>query len=297
MIKRYVTAFLVLVTFIALCIFGAFHFFGPSLILEPPRTTVSQVFHSPGKAVFEDIHIRSKDDLLLDGYWMHTTNPTAVVILVHGIGSHKEQFLNFSRELAEQGIESVAFDIRAHGRSQGDYVTYGYHEKYDISSIIDYIKSRSPLTKVGVFGNSLGGAVSLQAMAIDKRIKFGIIESTFADLEQIVFDYQRNMTDGYGLQSLTNYALHRAGKIADFNPREVKPMESAKSIDQPVLLIHGSDDKRISLDNAHMIFNSLATKDKELYVVDGGSHTNLGRAGGLSYHNKIDAFLKRQIME
>jgi len=80
------------------------------------------------------------------------------------------------------------------------YSTYGYHEKNDISLIIDEIKKKQPNTKLGIWGNSLGGAIALQAIEKDKRLEFRIIESTFTDLNQIVYDYQKRFSYGVGLE-------------------------------------------------------------------------------------------------
>jgi cephalosporin-C deacetylase-like acetyl esterase len=41
----------------------------------------------------------------------------------------------------------------------------------------------------GVWGQSLGGAIGLQAIGFDKRIKFGIIESAFSSFKITVDDY------------------------------------------------------------------------------------------------------------
>lgn len=88
-------------------------------------------------------------------------------------------------------IDTFIFDSRAHGESQGKYCTYGFYEKKDISAIVDFIGPKYRNVNIGIWGNSLGAAVAIQAMEYDSRILFGIIESTFTDLSQIVFDYKK----------------------------------------------------------------------------------------------------------
>ena len=52
----------------------------------------------------------------------------------------------------EQGYSSIAIDLRAHGRSEGEYCTYGYYEKEDIAQIIsDYLRY-NPDAKIGIWG-------------------------------------------------------------------------------------------------------------------------------------------------
>ncbi|MFK7748940.1 MAG: alpha/beta hydrolase, partial [Kordia sp.] len=171
----------------------------------------------------ETLTITTKDSIALKGYYIQpkTQQPEGIMILIHGIGGCKEHFLNLAGNLATNGIASVIFDGRAHGESGGKYCSYGFHEKKDIAAIVDEIKKRNPALKIGIWGNSLGGAIAIQALEYDKRIEFGIIESTFADLDQIVYDYKKKMLGGFGLRFVSDAALREAGNIANFNPDAV----------------------------------------------------------------------------
>ena len=52
----------------------------------------------------------------------------------------KNNFLGLGKELSKKGIESIVFDGRAHGKSGGEFCTYGFKEKKDIAQIVDKIK-------------------------------------------------------------------------------------------------------------------------------------------------------------
>jgi len=41
--------------------------------------------------------------------------------------------------------ETILVDSRAHGQSEGEYCTYGFYERDDISKIIDFIQTKQPL--------------------------------------------------------------------------------------------------------------------------------------------------------
>ena len=84
------------------------------------------------------------------------------MILVHGIGGCKESFLSLANRLANQGIASVLFDNRAHGQSGGQYSTYGFYEKKDISRIIDILKSKIKFPLVS--GESLWEVLLLSSL-------------------------------------------------------------------------------------------------------------------------------------
>jgi len=224
----------------------------------------------------ENLSVKTKDEITLNGYWIESNQDTTrgLMILVHGIGGCKEHFLGLSQSLADRGIASVLFDGRAHGKSEGEYCTYGFQEKQDISQIIDFIKSKTPELKIGIWGNSLGGAIS-----------------TFTKLDQIVFDYFNKGVKGFGIKYLSDYALGRAGTIADFDAKEIQPIVSVQNIAQPVLIAHGDSDANISVTYGQELFAALKSIDKEFIEVEDGGHFDLFQKGGSAYKDKLMHFI------
>ena len=295
--KRFCTITLVI---IALAVIGV-HFIAPYSIIRPlrinePITPVQLGLTS------KDFVLNTKDGITLNGYWIKSnhaldsdTSSKGIVILIHGISSCKEHLLGVAQELSNQGLESIVFDTRAHGESGGKFVTFGINEREDISGIVDQIKDYNPDLPIGVWGNSLGGAIAIQALESDPRIKFGIIESTFAELDQIVFDYKKRTLGGLGIRSLSDYVLKRAGKIAGFPPNEIKPIESVKNIHQPVFISHGDADESIDFRYSQALFDNLKTEDKEFFLIKNGGHDGLFEVGGVEYKNKIFAFIHKHL--
>ena len=202
----------------SIVVYVGMHHIAPYAIIKPPRVHVA--LH-PSDIGLQSIPfpIKTNDSLNLEGYWVNSnkSKTKGVIIMVHGIGGSKEHFIHLAKLLAHQGIASVLFDSRAHGDSEGDYCTYGYYEKRDIKAIVDAIREKDATIPIGIWGNSMGGAIALQALAYDNRLQFGVIESTFTDLHQIVYDYKKRMLKGIGMRSISNYVLKRAGTIAHFD--------------------------------------------------------------------------------
>jgi len=238
----------------------------------------------------------SFDSLKLKGYWIlpEKENPTTIMLLLHGIGGGKEHFYELAGSLAEQQIASIVYDARGHGESDGEYISYGYYEKQDVASIVKAAKKRYPDIPIGIWGNSMGGAVALQALAIEPHLDFGIIESTFTNLNQIVYDYQKRYSFGIGLKPICDHALKRAGKIGGFNPQEVRPIDAVTQINQSIFLAHGTVDPNINFKYGKSLFENLKAKDKVFYPVEGANHYNLFEKGGEDYVNAIMQFIKRQ---
>ncbi len=264
----------------------------PYSIIQPPRVS-EKIKPSDLDLKSTDINILVKDSITLKGYWVKSDaiSPRSLILLVHGIGGCKEHFLNLSKELSKKGIESILMDSRAHGESEGLYCTYGSKEKEDITQIIDFIKTKNDSISIGIWGNSMGGAIAIQALEHDNRIKFGIIESTFTSLNQIVYDYQKSFTYGIGLKPICNIALNQAGKIAGFNPNQVSPISSVKNIEQPVLIAHGDIDQNIKFDYGKSLFKNLKSTHKKFVPVKNGGHFNIGKIGGTEYAKILEDFI------
>jgi uncharacterized protein len=265
----------------------------PYMILKPFRH--NQKLHPSDFALqYDTLNVLTHEGYSLKGYLIKPDlkEPKAVIIMVHGISGCKERYLTTAKQMAAQSYASVIFDLRAHGESGGEFCTYGYFEKDDISKIINTIKPKYPFQPIGIWGNSLGGAIALQALARDKRLDFGIIESTFTDLDTIVYDYMKHRLH-FQNRFLARRALHHAEEIAGFDATEVKPIECVKNIHQPILMAHGNQDDRIKVEYGKALFKNLASENKYLEIIEGAGHHNVGKIGGEAYSQKINDFLEK----
>ncbi|MBC3847984.1 alpha/beta fold hydrolase [Winogradskyella echinorum] len=215
------------------------------------------------------------------------------IILLHGIRSSKLQFTQLTDFLSAHGYNAIALDSRAHGKSEGQFCSFGVNEKKDITALIDYLSKNENLNHFGVWGQSLGGAIGLQAMGYDKRIKFGVIESTFSDFKTIVNDYF-DLHAGFSFSPFSNYLVNRAGEIAEFDPNDAMPIKYCKSINQPILVVHGNEDKRINIKYGKANFSAIPSKHKEFIQIDSANHSNVWKVGGETYFNRVLKFLDDQ---
>lgn len=64
----------------------------------------------------------------------------------------------------------MIYDLRHHGDSGGPNTTFGYYEKEDFKTIVDWVEERLDKDAIiGTHGESMGAAISIQQAAIDKR--------------------------------------------------------------------------------------------------------------------------------
>lgn len=129
-------------------------------------TTVHNSLAEIQKLPHEQWEITSHDGLKLKGiFYPGTTNKT--MIWIHGYTSHGE------RESAFPGLfyHSMGYNVlipylRAHGPSEGKFITFGPLEKLDIQNWIDRVNRQIP-GSILIHGLSMGGGIALDLASME----------------------------------------------------------------------------------------------------------------------------------
>lgn len=241
----------------------------------------------------QQVSIQTPDSLLLKALLVPSNLDTtyAVVVQLHGISNCKETNFPRAKILADSGYASLLLDLRAHGESEGDYCTFGYKEKYDLKAVADTLSKLMPGCPLAIWGASLGGAIALEAMAVEPRFAFGIVESTFDEYTKVYAEYGADYMLGLRPQWLFNRVMRRSGEIAHFDPFAVKPVVSAEKIEHPVLFMHGDRDPRIPMEFNKRNYEALKNEGKRWVTVHGAGHNNLWAVDGAQLKSAVHSFL------
>ena len=216
------------------------------------------------------------------------------VIVLHGVKGNRTSVVRYAITLCNANFNVLLFDWRAHGESDGKYVTYGYYERQDVEAAMDFLKNESGLNchLIGLAGLSMGAAVALQVAAIDKQIRAVWADSPFASLIRVGTALGRRWT-GFPESMVLPFAratFKIAAYRAKFDPESVNPLNIAKEIICPVALVHGTEDKTIPYDHSQAIYDLLGSQQKELWIIEGAEHTNCIRRGGNYQERMVDFF-------
>ncbi len=279
----------------------------PFMPIRPPRVTRERILKKYHDLIdpssiglkYSDFNITVEDSIKLKGWFIYSQSEPAqgTIFLLHGIASCRNSMLPLAKILATEGFNCVCYDSRHNDESGGLYCTYGYYEKRDLSRYIDSALIRFPNSgPYGVFGNSLGAAIAVQAMSEDKRIVCGIAESTFADLRNNMRDYFARIFF-LKVNFITDKILRNTEQIAHFQIDNVQPVISAKKITQPIMIIHGLKDEIISPAYGQKVYDNLSSKEKFWYPIPKGNHYNLSGIGGSLYHQRLINFFKKYLVE
>jgi uncharacterized protein len=244
----------------------------------------------------EHVTVETYDGLKLNCWFVRQKKKAhGTVIFLHGVGDCKIAGVPFARSLYDRGFNIFLYDSRQHGESEGYYCTYGFYEKHDVSAVISYLQTRTDVKigKIGIYGTSMGGAVAIQAAAIDPRIVCVVSEGSYTALRVVFVDYQKRIIK-LPWHFLRNIALVQSQKMANFKARLVAPLEDIKRVHVPVLIVHGKNDSFIRADYSTLLYEA-ANKPKQLLLIEGAGHNDVWEIGGTNYENSIAAFFKEHL--
>jgi alpha-beta hydrolase superfamily lysophospholipase len=198
-------------------------------------------------------------------------NPRATVFVLHGIRDSKESLRGWGEVLADQGYRAILVDLRGHGRSTGEALTYGVLESADLVQALDSLDRNGLVAgPVGVMGHSYGAATAIQWAGRDPRVRSVIAVAPFASLRAAV--------PGYTVLPLPSSFVDRvialAGASAGFDPDEASPVDAIARTSAAVLLIHGRRDARIPSWHSERIF-AAGADHAELVLIETAGHESV----------------------
>lgn len=126
--------------------------------------------HATKQTMVEELHFDSGPYRLFGKLRIRdATAPT--VLLLHGLGFHSFEYDALAPLLAQGGFNSLAFDHRCHGRSEGPRGRWVLQDLIDDTACAIEFVSQRLSGPIGIFGNSMGAIVGLYAAARDARVR------------------------------------------------------------------------------------------------------------------------------
>ena len=132
----------------------------------------------------EPFEARGEGGVRLSGLWFPNEDRKGAVLLVHGLGAEKCQFLDTCAPLYDIGYAVMTYDQRNHGASGGWSTTMGLLESRDLQEVWKTFLTRTQGIRGPrlIYGVSLGGAAAQYAAGQLEGLDGMILDSTFADI-------------------------------------------------------------------------------------------------------------------
>eukprot|EP00262_Sarcandra_glabra_P020578 TRINITY_DN8261_c0_g4_i1.p1 TRINITY_DN8261_c0_g4~~TRINITY_DN8261_c0_g4_i1.p1 ORF type:complete len:199 (+),score=24.35 TRINITY_DN8261_c0_g4_i1:189-785(+) len=118
------------------------------------------------------------------------------VIYCHGNSGCRADANDAAVFLLPSNITVFTLDFSGSGLSDGDYVSLGWHEKDDLKTVVSFLRSNKQVSRIGLWGRSMGAVTSLLYGAEDPSIAGMVLDSPFCDL----FDLMMELVDYYKIR-------------------------------------------------------------------------------------------------
>lgn len=243
-----------------------------------------------------DISVTSRDGLRLHGYWIPAENPRGTILLAHG---YRSTFLiDFGLAFAfyhALGMNILVPHQRAHGDSEGKYITFGVRESEDMQCWIDYHNKVFGQYQMILSGMSMGASTVLfmADQALPDNVKCIIADCGFTSPQEILDAVFRSVV--HLPSKLTLFVTNILTRMfAGFGLKEKDTCSVLKNAKLPVLLIHGLADDFVP-SNMSMQGYDACMGEKELLLVEDAGHGVSFLKDRESYTKCVIAFLEKHL--
>lgn len=236
---------------------------------------------------YEDVFITSFDGLRLHAkFYAASERKAPVQIMFHGYKSSAERdFCGGLREGIDGGFNMLLVDQRAHGESEGKYLTFGVNERFDCLSWASYAAERfGNDVKIYLYGISMGASTVLMASALPlpKSVSGIVADCGYTSPKAIICSVLRD----HHVPAAPVYAVAKLGArlFCGFDLDSASAPDALRRSHIPVLFIHGDDDRFVPCRMSRENFEASAAEHKKLLIVHNAGH-------GLSYMLDRPAYL------
>ena len=109
---------------------------------------------------YEQTDITSYDGLKLHGYMVRQSSDVWVIAL-HGYDDSGRSMAPLIGGFYARGYNLLLPDMRGQGKSEGNYIGMGWHDRLDVLSWIDRLNEEYENPEIIIYGASMGGATAM----------------------------------------------------------------------------------------------------------------------------------------
>jgi dienelactone hydrolase len=220
---------------------------------------------------YEDVVVRTSDQVDLHGWYVPSRNGAAVVVL-GGCCSARDAQLDVAGQLADRGYGALLLDMRGHGGSGGGAMLWGWWGERDVRAGVDWLARQPDVVdgRIGAIGSSVGGEQALAAAGVDHRIRAVVADGATARGARDEGDPAAG-AGGLLVRSTDWTSRHLAALLSGADTPTPLRTSVASMVDQRVLLI-AAGTVPAELDAADAFTAAGAPGAVTTWVADGAGH-------------------------
>lgn len=243
-----------------------------------------------------------KDFELFYQSWL-PSKPVGTLVVTHGLGEHSECYDRLAKGLSESQWAIFAWDLRGHGRSEGNRGVIESFSDYtnDLAYFITHLKTLPVRTPIVLLGHSMGALVNLRSILqhgtmdisalalssplmgltlrvpeLKKRAAQVLAKymPTFTLYNEVAFNDLTRDRDVIAEYERDQLRHDRSSALLYLQVLENTEftLKNAHTIHLPALLQQAGEDRVVDRESSRRLFDNLGSKDKEWIVYEGFKH-------------------------
>lgn len=242
---------------------------------------------------FEEVSFKAADGLALRGWWIPSPGSDRVVVIMHGHGGSMDWDVHRAPALHAAGFNVLLFDFRAHGRSEGNTVSFGYLERQDVLGAVEFLRGRG-MRRIGLLGFSFGGIAAMLAAPICPDIAVVVSDGGPARMRSAMagrgadWGAPRWLSVPLALLTLVMTSLRLRANLFHYEPVRWVGRISPR----PILFVHAGQDQYLSdFDDLY----AAAQPPKEVWCVPEAGHTKVSEIVPEEFQRRVIAFFDQYL--
>ena len=234
--------------------------------------------------------------------WLPETEPTAVLLIVHGLAEHSGRYIHIVNHFVPLGYAVYTLDHFGHGRSEGTRSFVEQFEDYTqpLKTYYDMVCEAQPSKPIVLVGHSMGGLISSRYL-LDHQADFvgavlsgpaikvpnhpskflifiiNIVSILFPklgvrQLESDVDCSDPNVTAARAIDPLSYQGKVTARLGSEINKASLHVQAHAGNITLPLLILQGGADATVEPAGTQLLYDTAGSSDKTLKVYEGYYH-------------------------
>lgn len=262
--------------------------------VPPSRAQAARTLAGKYAAAFSTVHLDAKDGATLEAWDLRRSPGAPTVLLLHGHADNRGSMLGYTEMLLAHGYSVLLPDARGHGNSGGSLLTFGLYERDDLKRWADLASGRQQTPCLYALGVSMGAAIVIQSLPVVPQFCAAVAESPFSSFREISTS---RIAGEFGsvpvfpallIGCAFQYARLRFGVDLD----EVSPERALAKSKTPLLLIHGTADTNIPIENSRRLLRA-PRPDLDFWEVSGATHVRIRSTHPAEYANRVYSWFDR----
>lgn len=266
----------------------------PAACVQVLDSTVSE--QNEPNFMSEEMSCFSADGLKLSAHSFTTKESSnRWVIVIHGYGRDQNSVWDIAEMYLENGYNVLTPDLRASGKSEGQYLSMGYFESEDIKIWIDEIIKKNPEAQIILHGVSMGAATAMMTAekGVPNNVKV-LIEDCGYTSAYTMFSMELKKIFGLPAFPIMNFVDFMSRVKSGYFLSNVAPIERINKINIPTLFIHGAKDELAPANMVDELYNA-ANCEKEILKIPNAGHADSRKVSSEQYYNTVFNFINKHI--